>query len=334
MNPNILNRKIILDGASRTVGTGWLTPLPDLRDYTGTHPEIELFNKKLGISDNNHKPKIKVDLREWCSPVEDQLSLGSCTAHAGAGIVEYFERRAFGKHVEASRLFLYKVTRNLMQVTGDTGGWLRSTMGALVLCGIPSEKYWPYDIENYDEEPGSFVYSLADNYRSVKYFCHDPLSSVTTFSANPITPDSYRDGRRIRWSKKVTESKAGSGGQDVLDSVKKYLEAGIPSMFGFWGFESFEESGRPGHIPFPCNGEQAQWGHAVATMGYDDNHIIKNTRCNTETKGALLIRNSWGGAWGEKGYGWLPYEYVLNRLALDFWSLLEMKWIDSGEFGI
>jgi hypothetical protein len=54
------------------------------------------------------------------------------------GIVEYFQRRAKGKHLEGSRLFVYKATRNLMQVTGDTGAWLRNTMG-LVLCGIRTE---------------------------------------------------------------------------------------------------------------------------------------------------------------------------------------------------
>jgi C1A family cysteine protease len=40
------------------------------------------------------------------------------------GIVEYYERRAFNNYIDGSRLFLYKVTRNLMQVTGDAGGWL------------------------------------------------------------------------------------------------------------------------------------------------------------------------------------------------------------------
>lgn len=30
-----------------------------------------------------------VDLREGCSPIEDQGGLGSCTAHAGVGIIEY-----------------------------------------------------------------------------------------------------------------------------------------------------------------------------------------------------------------------------------------------------
>ena len=34
-----------------------------------------------------------------------------------------------------------------------------------------------------------------------------------------------------------------------------------------------------------------------------------------------------------EGYGWLPY-YILNNLALDFWSLLGMDWVDSKQFGI
>lgn len=298
-----------------TVGTGWLPPLPDLRDYTEEHPDIAEMAKDLGVSVTlKVMPTLAthVDLRRWCSPIENQLHLGSCTANAAVGVVEYFERRAFGRHIDGSRLFVYKTTRNLMGVVGDTGAWLRNTMGALVLCGVSPEKYWPYTDRKqpgpsgertFDEEPPSFIYSIAENFEALRYFCHDPL------------------GRNI--------SKP-----NVLASVKRYLAAGVPSMFGFYGFPSSNQSNVKGGIPYPCPGERAIWGHAVVAVGYDDNMKIKNTTCDKETTGALLFRNSWGTYWGDKGYGWLPYDYVLNGLALDFWSLLRMEWVDTKQFGI
>jgi len=288
------------------LGTGWLPPLPDLRDYTTAKPEIATMSKTMGVAEGGKKLKAaptSVDLKPWCSPIENQKSLGSCTANAAVGVVEYFQRRAFGRHINGSRLFVYKSTRNLMQVTGDTGAWLRNTMGALVLCGVPPEKYWPYTDATpaFDKEPSSFVYSLGDNYEAVQYFCHDPLG------ANVPTAT-------------------------VLTSVKNYLAAGIPSMFGFWGFPSFDSCNVKGGIPYPCPGEQAQWGHAIVAVGYDDAKKIKNTKCNKTTTGALLIRNSWGTAWGDAGYGWMPYEYVLDGLAMDFWSLLSQDWVDTKVF--
>ncbi len=283
--------------------TGWLPPRPDLRDYMTDHKEVKPLLSKLGIGKPMLKLPASVDLRRWCSPVGNQGELGSCTAHAAAGIVEYFEKRAFNKYLNGSRLFIYKTTRNLMQTTGDAGAWLRCTMGALVLCGVPDEKYWPYVTADFDKEPDAFVYSIADNYETVKYFCHDPQGAKVPYP-------------------------------EVLESVKKNLDAGIPSMFGFWGFPSFDKSDVKGGIPYPCEGESAEWGHAVVAVGFDDKLKINNLSCNRTTTGALLIRNSWGKEWGDKGYGWLPYEYVLNNLALDFWSLLSMEWVDSKQFGI
>lgn len=288
-------------------GTGWLPPLPDLRDYTFGSPEVVPMMKKLGVPENL-KPKAlppSTDLTGDCSPIENQGSLGSCTANAAVGVVEYFQRRAYGKHMEGSRLFVYKTTRNLMQVTGDTGAWLRNTMGALALCGVPDEKYWPYTdaSPDFDIEPPIFAYSIADNFEAMKYVCHDPQG-------------------------------ANIPGKDVLASVKTQLAAGIPSMFGFFGFPSFNDCDTAGGIPYPCPGEQAEWGHAIVAVGYDDKKKIKNTRCNKTTTGALLIRNSWGTAWGDSGYGWMPYQYVEDKLALDFWSLLSMEWIETKNFGI
>jgi C1A family cysteine protease len=161
-------RTASLRATGETVGTGWLPPLPDLRDYTDEQPEVAAMLRQLAgprPGGRRRAAPAQVDLRRWCSPVENQGGLGSCTAHAAVGVVEYFQQRAFGKHIEGSRRFVYKTTRNLMQVTGDTGAWLRNTMGALVLCGVPDEKYWPYTdaAPDFDLEPAGFVYSVAGN---------------------------------------------------------------------------------------------------------------------------------------------------------------------------
>jgi C1A family cysteine protease len=128
----------------KTYSFGWLPDYPDFRDYTEKSENIKPMLEKTSVLGGSPRSNPSVDLRMWFSPVEDQKSLGSCTANAAVGIMEYYQRRAFRKHIDASRLFLYKATRDLMHLTGDTGAYLRTTMKALVLFGAPPEEYWPY----------------------------------------------------------------------------------------------------------------------------------------------------------------------------------------------
>jgi len=295
------------------IGMGWLRDYPDFRDYTFARKDLSGTKKRLNQKDirtmlrkvgvakpSQQELPSDVDLREHCSPIEHQENLGSCTANAGVGLVEYFEKRAFGKHIDASRLFLYKTTRNLMKMTGDTGAYLRQTMAAMTLFGIPPSEYWPYDIESFDEEPPAFCYAFAQNYQALQYYRLDPPGT---------DPDA------------------------LLDRIRTYLAGGLPSMFGFTVFSSIWDVGNDGKIPFPTPHENAEGGHAIVAVGYDDKMAIENKNPDgIKTTGALLIRNSWGTGWGNNGYGWLPYRFVLDCLAVDWWSLIKNEWVDTENF--
>jgi C1A family cysteine protease len=290
---------------------GWLPDIPSHLDYTEDHPQIAPL-----LSQTRLAPRVmggmrgepieafgslpaQVDLRPSFSPVEDQGQLGSCTANAAVGLLEYFERHTAGTYTDASRLFVYKTERDLLGWTGDTGAFLRTAMGALALFGAPPEKYWPYDGRpaatntRFDVEPPAFCYAFGANFQAIKYFRLDPPGTTPA---------------------------------QLLANIKSYLAQGFPSMFGFPVYPEYDHPLPGGHVAYPAPTSRSRGGHANVAAGYDDTMNINGDI------GALLVRNSWGPGWGLGGYAWMSYRYVTQGLATDWWTMISAEWVNTGVF--
>ena len=94
-----------------------------------------------------------VDLRSYCSPIENQGSLGSCTGQSIAGAIELLNKRN-GKPTDVSRLFIYYYERVLLgTVNYDSGAYIRDGIKATNKYGASLESLWPHDIRKFKNEP-------------------------------------------------------------------------------------------------------------------------------------------------------------------------------------
>ena len=288
-------------------GTGWIPDRPDPRDYGPDNRNLAAVIGPSGLQEAIAHPPAelpaRVDLQPLFPPVFDQGSLNSCTAATAAALIGFFERKALGRDVSPSILFLYKVERNLLGTAGDAGAYLRTSMQALRAFGVPPDTSWPYRADLLDVEPAPFHYAYAANYKATHYFRLDEAGT---------TPDG------------------------LLARARSALAGSIPVMFGLALFTSAGSAGA-GEIPLPGAFDTRVALHALVAVGYDDGKTISRVDPATGrlqiTGGALRIRNSWGPGWGEGGYGWLPYDYVRTGLTSDWWCLIRADYLDLGDFG-
>jgi C1A family cysteine protease len=210
---------------------GWVPDVPDQRDY--------LLSAVLKMP---ARLPAKVDLRPLCSKVEDQGQLGSCTANALAGAIEFLERKDKVPFQDFSRLFIYYNERALEHtINSDSGAMIRDGIKTMAKQGVCSEKSWPYEVSKFKSKPGLACYKEALEHQITSY--HRILT---------------------------------------LDQMRTCLAEGFPFVFGFTVYESFEsqEVTRTGLVNMPKPHEQVLGGHAVLAVGYDhseERFIVRNS---------------------------------------------------------
>ena len=252
----------------------------------------------------------RVDFRSSCPAIYDQSSIGSCTSNAWLAAFWVF-LKSIGidvSKVDFSRLEHYWQERNLEgTIKEDSGAQMRTGGKVLAKSGVCLESLWPYDISKIFDTPTAEAIAEALNHKAPYY-------------------------------------KALSG----LTGIKQYLSAmetaGTPRIipFGMRVYSSLESKtvANTGFVPVPdINIEELLGGHATDIVGFDDD-LQKSTVMNfnflswlfdklfgstkIQNGGYLICRNSWGNAWGDNGYFYLPYAFFAKGLAYDPWIISEV----------
>ncbi len=209
---------------------GWLPDVPDQRDYF-----YALRRPKLKL------PSV-IDLRAQCSVVENQEALGSCTAQALAGHLEFLDNHEDNTYTDVSRLFIYYNERVLEgTVESVSGAAIRDGIKTLAKHGVCDEKKWPYVISRFADKPPTKCYTQALKHRIVSYHRLTTITEMLTC-----------------------------------------LSEGYPFVFGFTVYESFEnaKTAQSGIVPMPKKSERVVGGHAVMAVGFnqkDKRFIVRNS---------------------------------------------------------
>ena len=218
---------------------GWILDQPDLRDFDADEITDKLADPVVPMMSDD---AAAVDIRKYCSPIENQGRLGSCVAQSVAGLAEYLERMTHGRHIDVSRLFLYYIAREMDGISGDKGSRIRTCMKGLRIFGSPPEHHWPYVTADFDKEPSAFAFGYGQALQATAYYRLD---------------------------------QPGRSRSDLLKLTKRFVAMMRPVAFGF---STFRDERDTGFFPFPKIGERPRGGHAVMCVGYDDNKDIHGRR--------------------------------------------------------
>ena len=227
--------------------------------------------------------------------IRGQSDIGSCTGHGLRSALAYKARQRLGDKLigpwgrkwDLSPLAMYyfgRLHEGKEFVTQDVGCVISIAVEAAKVYGIPTEESWPYDITKFKRRPSK--------------------EAMETGKWHQACPGSYRldeDGDP----------------HHTIDRILQALEADLPIVYGFATYENIGEADGDGIIRPPKG-------------AMDGGHCVDGFWANTKDK-ILWGPNSWdndiggpaltGAAHDERGYIGLPFQFIIDKLADDFWAV-------------
>lgn len=216
--------------------TGHLEDPPDSND-----PIFELMRIRITPLESNNVDVI--DLRKWCSAVENQSSLGSCVANAAVGGLEMRRIHNGLQHVDLSRLFVYYNARLATRATSiDDGSYIKLALESMTRLGVCKETIWPYDTTKVFLRPSWNSYRDAYTYKINQFY-------------------------------RITAT-----GEERHNQIIQSLKAHYPVIFGVQVYTSFKKC--TGVVQMPTLLEAKLGGHAMLIVGVDipnRTYIVRNS---------------------------------------------------------
>ena len=230
-----------------------------------------------------------VDLSAGCTPIRDQGSVGSCTAFASVALYENIYYK-FTSNLAASNFsekFTYYTTRV------NVAKWrANDDSGAYVRDALRSLVTYGTCKEE------TFPYLKSGENSS--NFAEVPPSAAYT-EALKYQALTYLN---------IPSGNTSSQRNDALATLKGLLVKGYAFMAGFVCYSNVYNAVK-GLIPLP--NRSVIGGHAICITGYDDKRQV------------FKFKNSWGSSWGDKGFGYLPYQYLLTGNMFDIWTIYTVE---------
>jgi len=188
-----------------------------------------------------------------------------------------------------------------------------------------SAAFVDYNARRLAETPPGGGVSLRTTLKALARFGCPPRrypSKEAADGAYEPTPFEYGFARDFAGLEYLRLDGTGRRATDVLRTIKAFVAAGFACVCGAsLGSAPADD----GDIPFPTKADSIVGGTALVIAGYDDGRRIRSSH------GALLVRTSLGSQFGRDGVGRLPYRFVEEGLACDFWTLLKPDWLAAGD---